>query len=195
MNEQRRHRRIRFAHPPTVTIGQRGRLGEGELHNLSLGGLMLRTALPLRTGESFGCEFSVFGSPRIDMPAQVVNCIGDLYGVRFQAGPLSEVLIQEAIDKALAEGEASILSIHDVNGRKVMRISGGLNNLLASDFMHGLTRVGVAEIDLSEVTTIDTNGVALCMIAAEQYQVSFAAMSPQVQAILHAVLPGFSGSQ
>lgn len=181
MNEQRRHRRIRFAHPPTVLIGQRGRMGEGELHNLSLGGLMIRTSLPLATGETFGCEFSVFGSPRIDMPAQVANRIGDLYGARFQAGPLSEVLIKEAIDNALADGEASILSIHDVNGGKQMRIAGGLNNSLASDFMHGLSRVGVREIDLSEVTAVDTAGMALCLIAVERYQVSFSSMSPCVR--------------
>jgi hypothetical protein len=183
MNEQRRNRRIRFGKLPQVLIGQRGRIGEGELHNLSLGGLMLRTALPLKPGESFGCEFSVFGSPRIDISALVVNRIGDVYSARFQPGPISEVVIQDAIDGALANGEASILSIHDVNGRKLMRVVGGLNDSLASDFMHGLANVGVGEIDLSGVTAIDGGGLALCRIAVDQYGLTLAPLSPCVDAV------------
>lgn len=54
-----------------------------------------------------------------------------------------------AIDAALAAGKASILSINDHDGRTVMRIIGGLNGSLRNDFLHGLTRVGVADIDLS----------------------------------------------
>lgn len=182
MREQRRNQRIRFNHPPTVRIGQLGQSGKGTLENLSLGGLMLRTALPLRTGEPFGCEFSVFGSPRIDMPAVVVGKVGgDLYSARFQAGPISEVLLQEAIDGALTSGKASVLSIHDLHGRKVMRIAGGLNGGLRSDFMYGLTRVGVNELDLSAVTGIDSGGLALCLIATEQYEVSIGARSPCVE--------------
>ena len=181
MREQRRHQRIRFNAPPPVRLGQHGLSGKGTLENLSLGGLMLRTDVALKVGETFGCEFSVFGSPLIDMPAMVVSKIGDLYGARFQAGPISEVLIQEAIDGALAAGKASILSIHDLQGRKVMRIAGGLNNGLRSDFMHSLTRVGVAELDLSGVTEIDSGGLALCLIAAEQYAVSIGARSPCVE--------------
>ena len=57
--------------------------GNGELENLSLGGLMLRTPLPLNIGEACGCEFVICGSPLIDMSALVVSKIGDLYGARF----------------------------------------------------------------------------------------------------------------
>jgi len=171
MKEQRRHQRIRFNSCPSVRIGQLGRAGTGELENLSLGGLMLRTDLPLDVGEPFGCEFSVFGSPLIDMSALVVNKIGDRFGARFQAGPISEWLIQEAIDTALASGKASILSINDVQGRKVMRVAGGLNGGLRNDFMYNLERMGVAEIDLSAVTEIDEVGLELCHLAVDRYKI------------------------
>jgi hypothetical protein len=169
MSEQRRHQRIRFSMPPRIRVGQFGHAGMGDLENLSLGGLMLRTAVPLNVGEIFGCEFSVFGSPLIDLKAAVVSKVGDVYSARFQTGPISQLLIQDAIEGALALGKASILSIHDLQGRKLMRISGGLNNALRNDFMHGLTRVGVAELDLSGVTAVDPDGLALCRIAVEQY--------------------------
>ena len=184
MSEQRRHQRIRFSNAPRIRVGQNGQHGHGELENLSLGGLMLRTEVPLTIGQTVGCEFTVFGSPLIDMPAIVVSRIGDLYGARFQAGPISEVLIQEAIESALASGKASVLSIHDLHGQKVMRISGGMNNSLCNDFMHGLTRVGVAELDLSGVTAIDSAGLALCLVAIGQYSVQLVSPSDCVMAAL-----------
>lgn len=171
MSEQRRHQRIRFNLPPRIRVGQNGQSGKGELQNLSLGGLMLTSDVPLKTGEVFGCEFSVFGSPLIDMPAVVVSKIGEIYSARFHAGPISEILIQGAIDSALASGKASLLSIHDRQGRKVMRIAGGLNNGLGVDFMYALTKGGVAELDLAEVTDIDSSGLALCLLAVEKYEV------------------------
>lgn len=171
MSEQRRHQRIRFNQLPRIRVGQNGLSGDGALQNLSLGGLMLTAEVPLKIGEIFGCEFSVFGSPLIDMPAVVVSKVGDVYSARFHAGPISEVLIQEAINSALASGQASLLSIHDLQGRKVMRITGGLNNGLSTDFMYGLTKGGVAELDLSEVACIDSSGLALCRIAVEKYDV------------------------
>lgn len=180
--EQRRHQRVRFKIPPLVRIGQSGKHGQGELQNLSLGGLMLRTDVPLTVGEVFGCEFSVFGSPLIDMPVFAVSKVGDVYGARFQAGPISELLLQAAIDTAIGAGKASILTINELDGRKIMRITGGLNAGLHNDFMHGLTRVGVAEIDLSRVTDVDSGGLALCRIAAEKYEVSIARRSPCVEA-------------
>ena len=182
MHEQRRHQRIRFNEAPVVKLGFLGRRGRGRLENLSLGGLMVRTDLPLVVGASFGCEFSLFGSPLIDMPAQVVSRIGDLYGARFQAGPISQLLIQDAIAAALASGKASILSTHDLQGRKVMRIAGSFDDGLRNDFMHALTRMGVAEIDLSGVTSIDPASLALCRIATEQYAVSIDKRSPCVDA-------------
>ncbi len=184
MKEQRKHQRIRFNTLPFVRIGQRGCTGIGALENLSLGGLMLRTDLPLKVGEAFGCEFVVFDSPLIDMSAQVVSKIGDLYGARFQAGPISECLIQEAIEDALASGKASILSINDLQGRKVMRIAGGLNGSLRNDFMHNLTRSGVAEIDLSGVTNVDSEGLALCRVAVEQYKAGIVNPSSCVRAVM-----------
>jgi hypothetical protein len=186
MSEQRRHQRIRFNSPPTIFVGQNGQSGKGELQNLSLGGLMLSSDIPLKTGEVFGCEFSVFGSQLIDMPATVVSKVGELYSARFHAGPISEILIQEAIDGALASGKASLLSIHDLNGRKVMRIVGGLNSGLTVDFMYSLTK-GVAELDLSEVTQIDSKGMDLCLLAVEKYDVKLGERSHCVNAAwLHA---------
>jgi hypothetical protein len=179
MSEQRRHQRIRFNLPPTIFVGQNGQSGRGELQNLSLGGLMLSSDIPLKTGE-------VFGSQLIDMPATVVSKVGELYSARFHAGPISEILIQEAIDGALASGKASLLSIHDLNGRKVMRIVGGLNSGLTVDFMYSLTK-GVAELDLSEVTQIDSKGMDLCLLAVEKYDVKLGERSHCVNAAwLHA---------
>lgn len=171
MKEQRRHQRIRFGVPPLVRLGQSGLTGIGRLENLSLGGLMVRTALPLRVGEAFGCEFAVFGEALIDMSAIVVSRIGDAYCARFQAGPISQHLIEDVISRALASGKASVLTLNESQGRRVMRVAGGLNGCLHSDFMHGLTKVGVDEIDLSAVTDIDTAGVELCRIATEVHRV------------------------
>lgn len=189
MREQRRHQRIRFNTLPSVRIGQYGLSGTGELANLSLGGLMLRTDLPLKIGEACGCEFAVFESPVIDMSAIVVSKIGDLYGARFQAGPVSEWLIQEAMNDALSSGKASVLSINDLQGRKVMRISGGLNRGLRNDFMHHLTRMGIDDLDLSEVTEIDELGFDLCRVAVEEHKVRIIHASAGVRAKIGALLP------
>lgn len=138
-----------------MRIGQFGFSGKGLLENLSLVGMiMLRTDLPLKVGKAFGSEFVVFESPLIDLTAVVVSRIGDLYGARFQAVLISEWLIQEAIDNALNLGKASVLSINELQGRKVMRIAGGLNAGLRNDFMHSLTKMGVDEMDLSGVTRL-----------------------------------------
>lgn len=169
MLDQRRHQRIRFSTPPVVTIGHGGSVGSGEIENLSLSGMMLRTDLPLAIGHAAGCEFSVFGSPVIDVPVSVVSRVGNLYGVRFQTGPINQVLIEDAIDGALASGKASILSVHELGGKKVMRIVGGMVGSLRNDFMHALTRVGVDEIDLAGVTAVEQAGLALCLVAVNRH--------------------------
>lgn len=184
MKEQRRHQRIRFNNFPRMLIGQLGLSGRGELENLSLGGMLIHTVLPLKVGASFGCEFDVFDSPLIDLSAQVVNKIGDRYGARFQAGPISELLIQGAIDNALSSGRASVLSINELQGRKVMRVAGGLNDGLRNDFLHGLSKVGVDDLDLSGVTQVDSAGMALCRIAVDQYKVLVVSQSSLVQAMM-----------
>lgn len=184
MKEQRRHQRVRFNIPPFIRIGQTGLSGTGTLENLSLGGLMLRTPLSLKVGEPIGCEFSVLDSPLIDMSADVASRVGDRYGARFQAGPVSERLIQAAINKALAAGKASVLSINDLQGRKVMRIAGGLNASLRNDFMHGLTKMGIDDMDLSEVTEIDSAGLDLCRVAVIQHKVGVVKSSPCVRAVM-----------
>lgn len=186
MKEQRRHQRIRFNSQPLMRIGQFGFAGKGQLENLSLVGMMLRTDLPLKVGKAFGSEFVVFESPLIDLTAIVVSRIGDLYGARFQAGPISEWLIQEAIDNALSLGKASVLSINELQGRKVMRIAGGLNAGLRNDFMHGLTKMGVDEMDLSGVTEIDSAGIELFRIAVDQHRVGIVRPSSCVRAVMAA---------
>ena len=185
MIEKRRHPRIRFATQPRVRIGQFGVFGHGDLENLSLGGLMLRTRLPLKLNEVCGCEFAVLNSPLIDVSAVIVSKVGgDLYGARFQPGPVSELLIHDVIVRALASGYGSVLSINDLQGRKVMRISGGLNLGLRGDFMHHLTRSGVVDLDLAEVTGIDHDGFNLCRIAIDKYKVRVVRSSPSVRAVL-----------
>lgn len=178
MLDQRRHQRIRFGTPPGIKIGFDGAIGEGLIENLSLSGLMVRTDLPLEISRRVGCEFSVFQSPVIDVPAVVVSRVGDLYGLRFQPGPISQVLIEDSINGALAAGQAAILSMHEVGGRRIMRIVGGLSGALRSDFMHALTRVGVDEIDLSGVTAVDQAGVALCVVASGRHGATIGAQSP-----------------
>ena len=162
--------------------------GSGVLENLSLGGLMLRTDLSLKVGDACGCEFVVGGSPLIDMSATVVSKIGDLYGARFQAGPVSEWLIQEAMNDALSSGKASVLSINDRQGRKVMRISGGLNHGLRNDFTYHLTRMGIDDLDLSEVTEVDEVGLELCRIAVDEYKARIVHVSPGVRAEIRNLL-------
>ncbi|UCV15242.1 PilZ domain-containing protein [Quatrionicoccus australiensis] len=175
--EQRRHQRIRFGNPPPIQIGYGGSIGEGVIVNLSLSGLMVRTSLELEIGHVAGCEFSLFGSPVIDVPVSVVSRVGDLFGARFQTGPINQIIIDDAISAALASGQASILSVNDLAGRKVMRISGGLNGALESDFMHALTRVGIHEMDLAGVTTVDQAGLALCRVATSLHGVTIGARS------------------
>ncbi len=183
MLEKRRHQRIRFDEALPMKIGHRGARARGALENLSLGGLMFRTELPLTVGETIGCEFHVFESPLIDLPAVVASRVGaGLYGARFQAGPMSQHLIEDAINRAIETGQAGIISIHELAGGKVMRVCGALTANHRNDFMHGVERVGVAEIDLSGVTLIDDAGVAFCRRAVEQFGVRIDARSPCVAA-------------
>lgn len=177
MLDQRRHQRIRFCSPPAIKIGYGGALGEGSIENLSLSGIMLRTSLALEVGHTAGCEFSLFGSPVIDVPAVVVSRVGDLFGARFQTGPINQILLGDALNAALAEGQASIFSLHERAGRKVMRIMGGLNATLRNDFMHALTRVGVEEIDVEAVTAVDQGGLALCLVATRRHGAEIGAQS------------------
>lgn len=172
MLDQRRHQRIRFSSPPIVRIGYGGGLDHGGIENLSLSGLMVRTSLALEIGHTAGCEFSLFGSPMIDVPLTVVSRIGDVFGGRFQTGPINQVLIEDAIEAALANGNASILTVNEIGGRKVVRITGGLNGSLRNDLMHALTRVGVDELDLKAVTAVDQGGLALCCVATGRYGVT-----------------------
>lgn len=178
MLERRRHQRIRFSIPPKALIGYGGEIGEAVIENLSLSGLMMRTTMPLEIGRHVGCEFRVFESPMIDVAASVVTRVGDMFGVRFQPGPINEVVIDDAIHSALDLGQASILTMHESAGRKVMRIVGGLDGSLRGDFMHCLTRVGVDEIDLSGVTAVESGGMALCLLANGRYGVAIGASSP-----------------
>ena len=61
-----------------------------------------------------------------------------------------------------------------------MRVVGGLNGCLHNDFMHGLTKVGIDEIDLSAVTDIDSAGLELCRVAAEVFRVGIVSPSSQI---------------
>jgi hypothetical protein len=167
MKEQRRHQRIRFNVQPLVRVGQAGMSGLARLENLSLGGLLMRTDLPLKSGETFGCEFSVFGLYLIDISAAVVGSVGELFSARFQAGPISKVLLQDEIARALSSGKGSVLSVNELQGRRVMRVQGGLNDCLRTDFLHAL-KTGVDEVDLSKVTDIDPDGAELCRTVLEQ---------------------------
>lgn len=167
MLEKRRHVRIRFAKPLPAQVGLKGQNLRAELHNLSLGGALLRTDLPLASGDRFGLEFFLQGMG-IDTAPTVVSRIGELVGVRFDLGPATEIQLEGAISDSLANGIASVLSIHTLDGRKVMRIAGALNLSLRSDFFHALDKMGVAEIDLSEVSSVDAEGLALCQTAVRE---------------------------
>lgn len=181
MEEQRRHPRIRFGHPPPVQIGYGGRTFTGDLINLSLSGLMLRTETELTVGRSFGCEFSLFNSPKIDVPAEVVSCQGNIYGARFQSGPLNAILIEAAMEAAMASGEASVVSIERDGVLKVLTVRGGLNGGLRNDFRYGLEKVGVDELNTEGVTLIDREGVALCCFAVDKYHLHLGKVSPSFE--------------
>ncbi|MCL2523977.1 MAG: PilZ domain-containing protein [Betaproteobacteria bacterium] len=178
MLEQRRHQRIRFSSPPKVRIGYGGAVDVGGIENLSLSGLMARTALTLEIGHTAGCEFSLFGSPVIDVPLTIVSRIGDVFGGRFQTGPINQVVIEDAVEAALASGHASILTVNQVGSRKIMRITGGFNAALHNDLMHALARVTVDEMDLAAVTAIDQSGLNLCRIATGKHNIAIGAQSP-----------------
>jgi hypothetical protein len=177
MQERRRHQRVRFGRPVSILIGSSGVAGEGSIENISSSGLMVKTLLSLEVGRLAGCEFSFAGSPLIDVPATVVSRVGDFYGLRFVAGPINQVMIDDALVDALARGEASTLGVHEIDGRKVLRITGGLHGGLENDFMHALTRVGVDVLDLAEVTAVDRAGLALCVQATGRYQANMGRQS------------------
>ena len=172
VHEQRRYPRIRFDTLLPIRVGHQGELVSGGLENLSLGGLMFRADIELMVGETVGVEFRVFDSPVIDMPVSIASRVGSgLYGARFNAGPISNLLIESAIEGAIRKGKATIITIHDREDGKLMRIVGGLTVTAKNEFMHGLSRAGIAELDLSEVTRIDVEGVALCSLAVSRYGV------------------------
>lgn len=177
MQEQRRHQRIRFGTPLVIQIGYNGQLEKGRLENLSLSGFMVRTNISLEIGKNFGCEFKIMGSVRIDAPATAVSRLGDLYGARFHVGPINERLVKNAMEDAIANGSASSVSTHNVRGKKVMCVSGGLNATLENDFSYALTKAGINELDLSAVTCVDNDGLNLCKDAMRNYGVTIGAQS------------------
>lgn len=177
MKDQRRYPRVRFGRPCRVRIGYRAAFGEGVIENLSPGGLMLRTDMVFEIGRPFGCEFSLDGSTLIDLPCTVVSRIGDQFSVRFQSGPLSRILVGDAILGALASGAASVLSVHELGGQRILRIVGGLNASLRNDFMHALAHGAVNEIDAAGVTAVDAAGIELCVQASGRYGVALGAQS------------------
>ena len=59
-------------------------------------------------------------------------------------------------------------------------IAGALNQSLRNDFHHALDKMGVAEIDLSEVSVADAEGLALCRMAAEKRGVVVERLSPAI---------------
>lgn len=177
MEEHRRHQRIRFGKPLPIQIGYNGRLETGALENLSLSGFMVRTAIPLEVGKSFGCEFRIDTSVRIDTVAVTVSRLGDLFGARFQAGPINDLLVKNAMDDAIAGGTASCVSTHVVQGRKIMCVAGGLNKTLENDFDYGLNKAGITELDLSAVTCVDKAGIDLCKTAMRKHGVTIGAQS------------------
>lgn len=180
MQDKRRHVRIRFAKPLPAYVGLHGHNQRAELLNVSLGGAMLRTEMPLAVGERFGMEFSLQGMGIDTVPTVISRGLGDLVGVRFDLGPATEIQLEGAIQDSLRNGIASVLSMHTLGGRKVMRIAGALNLSLRNDFFHALDKMGVAEIDLSEVSTVDADGLALCMVASERRGVVIERLSPVV---------------
>lgn len=185
VHEQRRYPRIRFDTLLPMRVGHQGELVAGGLENLSLGGLMFRTDIELMVGETVGVEFRVFDSPLIDMPVSIASRVGSgLYGARFNAGPISSLLIESAIEGAIRKGKATIITIHDREEGKLMRIVGGFTATAKNEFMHGLSRAGIAELDLSEVTRIDAEGVALCGIAVSRYGVRLGQRSRCVEEAL-----------
>jgi len=180
MQDKRRHVRIRFAKPLPAYVGLKGQNRRAELLNVSLGGAMVSTDLPLAVGERFGMEFSLQGMGIDTVPTVVSRGLNNLFGVRFDLGPATEIQLEGAIQDSLRNGIASVLSMHTLGGRKVMRIAGALNLSLRNDFFHALDKMGVAEIDLSEVTSVDADGLALCVVASEKSGVVIERLSPAV---------------
>lgn len=193
MHDQRRYPRIRFSRPLPAFVGLRGQTVRAEIHNLSQAGALIRTDLPLNTGDRFGLEFALQGMG-LDLVPTVVSRIAGLIGVRFEAGPASLIQLEESMNDSIRNGIASVLSMHNRSGRKVMRIAGALNLSLRNDFFHALDKMGVAEIDLSEVTAVDPDGLALCVVAAEKNGVIIDRLSPAVAQLWRAtrqpVAPG-----
>lgn len=177
MQEQRRHQRIRFSSPPVVNFGYLGGQGNGLLENISLSGLMLRTNGALNVGHRIGCEFSIHGSRVIDVPATVVSRVGDLFGARFQPGPIAQIAIEDAMGASLSSGQASVLSLHTIGSKKIIRITGGLTSCLRNDFMHALSKVGVDEIDTQGVSFVDQAGLSLCIVAVSRHGALMGAQS------------------
>lgn len=147
------------------------------IENMSLAGLMVRSDLPLAMGQMAGCEFVIGGTPVIDQSATVITRLGDLYGLRFQPGLVAPVQVAEAMADALTCGIASVLQVHEVGGLRIMRISGGLNGSLTDDFLHVLEHMKVDELDLSGVTLVDEDGLALCRTASTRHGVRIARQS------------------
>lgn len=148
-----------------------------QLENLSANGLMCRAGADFPVNQRLALSFCFEWSPPIELWAQVVSRVGALYGVRFDAAPLSEPLIQAMIGVALKRGDAASATVHDVGGRRVLRLMGGLWDSLAPDIAHFLARGGVDALDAQAVTAVETAGMAPCLEALASGQLELIAES------------------
>ena len=108
MFEQRKNQRIRLSSSCPIRIGGSGRIHPALIENISTQGLMARCedeSLPI--GSMVGCEFTLPGIASLDLPATVVSRVGVMLSVRFQAGPLSAILLERFIAGLLMQGDGT----------------------------------------------------------------------------------------
>ncbi len=178
MQEKRRHQRVKCAGMSPFCIGVFGTEGKAELENISSSGLMMRSDLQLAIGRTVGVALALPNFPSLYASLTVVSRLGGLVGARFRAGPLNQVLIDALIVEMLSRGVASAANVHEIGGRKILRVAGGLNESLTEDLIYFFERVGVDELDASEVTMVNVAGLTPCLERLREGKLVLRAGSP-----------------
>lgn len=196
LREQRLHPRARFLNPGRVELEAGRGYAEGEIVDLSRTGAQVRLQTPLAPGRRVTGEFSLGSGVAVPFAGIVVNLRDPRgnapgVGIRFDGPAAGEwnAVIDDVIRKAIARGEdgralASMVQVITWGNSPKVKVYGALSGHGWRDLLGAVARFGAASLDLSDVTSIDPAGIALCMMASERHGAQVERCSRHVREIM-----------